>query len=112
MQEDQNYEEIYEEVVVEGNAQPSQEGASSQPSQAQSSTPGASTGQANQQVQQPSQSQQGQQSQQPQVAGIETDDNVIEEAEKHGQPSNTITEWQRVHDKGYVERITEKTEKH
>lgn len=58
------------------------------------------------------QSQQPQQPQQTQAAGVETNDNMVEEALKNGQPSNTISEWQRVHDKKYVEDITEKTEKH
>ena len=93
MEEDQ----VFEEITVEGNPQPSQQ--AQQPSQSQPSPQ--------------SQQSQGQQaSSNAQAAGIETNDNVIEEAEKHGQPSNTITERQRVHDKGYVERITEKTEKH
>ena len=105
MEEDQVYEEVIEEIVTEGNPQPSQ---TSQPSQ---------------QTQRPQQAQQSQSASTPQAqqtggnaqsqaAGIETDDNMVEEAEEHGQPSNTISEWQRVHDKGYVERITEKTEKH
>lgn len=103
MEEEQIFEQIDEEVTAEGNPQLSQQ--SQQAQQSQPSQP-AQQGQQSQQPQQTSSSTQ------PQAAGIETNDNVIEEAEKHGQPSNTITEWQRVHDKGYVERITEKTEKH
>lgn len=104
MEEDQVYEE-FEEVVIEGNPQSAQ--PSQQPQQSQSSQP-------SQQVQQSAGTPQGQAggNAQPEATGIETDDNMVEQAEAHGQPSNTISEWQRVHDKGYVERITEKTEKH
>ncbi len=89
-------EQIFEEITTEGNPPQSPQ----VPQVPHSQEP------------QQSQGQQKDNNAQPQAAGIETSDNAIEEAEKHGQPSNTITERQRVHDKGYVERITEKTEKH
>jgi hypothetical protein len=105
MEEDQ----AYKEIQVEGNPQSSQQAAP-----AQSDTAAGNTGQVNQQPQPGNtpQAQQSGSSGESQPIGIATDDNMIEEAKKHGQPSNTITDWQRVHDKGYVERITEKTEKH
>jgi hypothetical protein len=102
MAEDQIYEEAFEEIVTEGNPQPSQPSQQSQASQ---------QGQQSQPDNTP-QAQQSGSSGESQPTGIATDDNMIEEAKEHGQPSNTITDWQRVHDKGYVERITEKTEKH
>src|SRR5579884_2438961 len=101
MEEEQIYEEIIEEGSLPENAQQSQQANPTGTKQ-----PVANAGQ------QPSQAQQSQQPQQTQAAGIETNDNMVEEAVKNGQPSNTISEWQRVHDKKYVEDITEKTEKH
>ena len=120
MQEDQFYEEVVEEITTGGNPQqgrqanPTQTNAqggqqSQQPQRSGSAAPSQQAGSTGS-TQQSQQS--GGASQQPQATGIETDDHMVEDALKNGQPSNTISEWQRVHDKKYVEDITEKTEKH